>query len=853
MNTGCWLSLLLAVAFCFSSSMVDAQYVDSVEAAEVESYLSSLGLDSLHVEFLEKQIERELDREKRTKLAMRLAELYTQQLISPSTTYEQSLQWQLKARQLTQIYPNIDDPVLQIAIFHARYQSVFNDFEIWWQGGAVGGKKLTIADSLRQLVRDLLQLDHRMESVRRELTVDMQFSRDQGGPLESKLARAENVLLHTKYLVGWASYFRALVQPENRTEWLMMADNNFRGFLQIAPNKPLIDVEKSWFDFENVWTSRALIGLALAKHARDQQYLSDYCFELARKDKNTKNIGKLIEVWQLKGLAYSNQIEKASALIGQKLDEESAQVSSAFWVATIENGAVFKAKAPQLAREMIRKGLTGLARQRQSNLIADTMDELNLRLQGNDFTTLWISGLLDFSEAELTSDRNKFESAKIRLAQAISAANNETNKHDIARCKFLLATIRFRNREYDAVETMYASIADALRHVDRATAAQATWRRAQSLIEVSRKDSRRASQAFAVMDQFVREFPESPMVRRVEFEKLRLNIQPLPDDEAVRQLRRIEPNSAHYLEARYEMVQRQYRSWSDANKRNRPEDILLKSLIETEDEYFASLNASGPRRLRLRLLVIDALLRQDPVPLSPLTERLELAEQIAESNRTTQEELYLEYRFLRFRYLQTADPSLAIDEAKWVKRNAIGKPYEQTALIFLASKFNEQFSNSELDRPELIEGIRIYQRLVEINGDEPEKLKSSTNARVASVRLGELYSQMENWINADAIYSKLVKSFPNNPGYLASSARAKMNLGNKGVALPIWRKLSLGVDAGTELWYESKFQLAVCVAENDRESAAKLTKQTLNLSPEMPQEWAKKYNDLQVKLNSESK
>ncbi len=75
-----------------------------------------------------------------------------------------------------------------------------------------------------------------------------------------------------------------------------------------------------------------------------------------------------------------------------------------------------------------------------------------------------------------------------------------------------------------------------------------------------------------------------------------------------------------------------------------------------------------------------------------------------------------------------------------------------------------------------------------------------------------------------------------------------MALENNDIALPLWRKLSAGVSAGTDLWYESKYQMIVCLLETDSQSAAQIYRQTIRLSPELPAKWRLPFEELRAKL-----
>jgi hypothetical protein len=73
-------------------------------------------------------------------------------------------------------------------------------------------------------------------------------------------------------------------------------------------------------------------------------------------------------------------------------------------------------------------------------------------------------------------------------------------------------------------------------------------------------------------------------------------------------------------------------------------------------------------------------------------------------------------------------------------------------------------------------------------------------------------------------------------------------LGDFDAARPLWSKLAASAAAGTELWYESKLQLIHCLLETDAAAAQPLLRQTLRLSPNMPQPWQQRFFELEERL-----
>ena len=114
--------------------------------------------------------------------------------------------------------------------------------------------------------------------------------------------------------------------------------------------------------------------------------------------------------------------------------------------------------------------------------------------------------------------------------------------------------------------------------------------------------------------------------------------------------------------------------------------------------------------------------------------------------------------------------------------------------------------------------------------------------------LAEFEAQADNYQEAERIYQILNNCFPNHQQHIHGLAKARMALGKLETALPLWRKISAGVMAGSDLWYESKYQMINCVLPTDPESAGQILRQTIQLSPELPEQWRLPFHSLEAKL-----
>lgn len=821
------LSVLLCVGISFQSAVAQTPTAD--ESRALEDYLRRLDLELIIMKQLEQKFARTLDAGERARLADRLARAYAAQLLNPQSTPETEKDIQKSAKRLIEISPELENPLLRVAIHHATYQQVNLDFYEWWYSGGAPDLKQKVTEELRELVGDLLQLKRRVETRRKELALNAQFGNRTDLPGMENL---ENVLMHTQYLIGWTSYFRSIIERKDRREQLETSEHHFREFLQIEPEKVLMELTVSWFDFDSGWTARGLIGLALCKQAQGQPDASQKCFDLLSQA-NQEKLDQIIPIWKLKGLLFDQQIQQALSLARSLEKSASTRLESRvrFWETAARGGLSLSSSESHDASRLVQLAFIGLMRDKQADTIRRLIEEYNVGLPDDNFLGNWIAGYLLFVDAELTHDADKFRMAQERLEKALSVAPQETNESDKARCRFYLGWVHFRNRQFEKAEQEFQQVVNLLRSEDRTIAAQAHWYRLQSLIEISRKSPRKTNAAFTAMDQMLRWFPDSPMTERIEFEKMKLNLRSLPDGEAVSRLQTISRDHISYVDVLYDLVKRQYRVWLSATQRGRP--AAFDKLSQWEREYRLHPDSTADRRLRAMLLVIDAQLRRNNADESlAVKELLEVATRFANQLGNTTSPLYLDYKYYNFLFAERHGLPDAEALANWLLEHARDTRYKKAALVFLAQQSKTRIEN-ESTAEQLQRVIAVYRRLLEVSGDSPEELKKSQNSRIAAFQLALAFAKTKNWEGADELNQRLIDVFPNNRNFLLAAARVKMKLEQFESARAIWRKLAGSVEAGEDVWYESKHQLAVCVARNDPESALKLIRQTRQLSPDL--------------------
>lgn len=831
-----------------------SQSVDHTrESRQVEKYLQTLGLDRLLVEFLEIETSREVDPVARREKAARLARLYARQMISASRPNDAN--WQLKCELLLKTYPGLSTPTIRLAILQSRYLRGEASFDRWWETGADFGQNSRLIVQWQAIKTDLDALSKTLESEYQSDLAMAQVSSEHQPTVSNRLIRAEVQLLQTSYLMGWTAYFLGILTPDDRFELMVESDRHFREFLQIDPQKLLMEVSPSWIDFSSEWHVRALAGLAMCQRGLQRMEQSEFCFELIGNHAPDQRTRDSRFAWDLNGRLYLDDFSTFSEMISSvALDTSLSEVGRIiFWRTVLKSGVAVRAKSPDASRELMRWGLSGLARDFQASLISQFLEKNNFTADSDDFLGHWIAGYLKFSEAEVSNDESDYRDSRQHMARAIELGDASNDPLDVACCRYLLARIEFRQRDYENAARAFLEVSLACEARAPQLAVESQWLAIRSLSELHHQKPRVLFQVHQAIDQLLRRFPGSTYAQRAVFEKRRIDVASLPPEKAIIQLEQVKKNDPNYAASRFEILKIRFQSWLDSHLANGDRERQKRDeLLKAGKEFQQIFQANQATQLKASLLLVDALLRDEQPDFSEIRILLDQAESYLNSGEKSPVSA-AEFHYYQFLFASRSGRGTdAIDEANWISEHARGSRFEHSAMIQLAQAADRkiQSSTNPTDK-QLLSAIAIYERLVELSGHSNEDLLTVANARIAFARLSELKIQSGQVKDGKEMLELLNQIFPHYQSYLHRLAIVRTDTGDFSAAIPLWRKLASGVESGTDIWFESKQQLAYCLYQvGDRVKARQLHTQTIKLSPDLPDRWRVPFDELSKLLES---
>ncbi len=411
-------SLLLLLAWATVSCFPGQIAAQDTDSARLESYLESLQLNRLLIEHLEREVGRETDFDQRIQTAGRLARLYTSELFKTQVDSGTARNWIRKSNELLAIYPSLRDSRLTLAILQARYLAEENVFHQWWISPTRSPRESLLAN-WDQLLQELSRFNKKMEDRYQELVAAEQASSGDVAVAKT-LSQTETLLLHSSFLLGWSSYFRGVLEPKQRTDWLSQADQHFRDYLQIEPRKSLTDFSENWFDFDSTWNVRALVGLAMCHRGLDHPQQSEHCFELLRRNGNEET-QEFLSVWQLNSRLYMEQFVAAKEFTEdfKNQTEISLDAQVAFWMNALQSSAAINLNSPEISGMLRVESLAGLVRTMQAPRIEGFIEKHPFDFK-DDFIGNWAQGYLVLHRAKTAApQQSEFDDAKHHLQRAL--------------------------------------------------------------------------------------------------------------------------------------------------------------------------------------------------------------------------------------------------------------------------------------------------------------------------------------------------------------------------------------------------------------------------------------------------
>lgn len=846
--------LVFTMLFVAANRGFARQSTSDAERKQLQSYLTKKGLHRLSVRSLEIQLANELEPGQRRQLAAKLSDDYQTYFLSQHQGADQ--QFVQRAEQLMRDYPATSSPELRLAIQHSAYLVAEHKFQEWWQSGSDPSQRMGLSDLLFEIQRELQQLQQQNKIEIEQIRASSSFAEAELAARLERSTKIERRMLHGQYLQGWVDYFLGVIAVDADQEKLSNAELHFRSFLQIDAKQSIQDFDESWFDFSTVWNIRAIVGLASVFRAQNKPDSVRHCFKILKAA--TPSTGAPIDgrLWRYRGMVYAKQWAEAEAFIDE--NAETLGDDRAFWLLVLGSSKSIARDSREMAESVARRAMINLAHNFDVASVAEFVAESKLRFKNDLFTDLWLQGYLELFDAESkekADDATSLKNARTKL-QAAVAKSITAKPTNALHCKFLLASIDFREKRFHEAVDVFEEVAASPRNLNPNLAVEARWMKLQSLIELSRSDNRYVAPSFEEIEKLSADPKAAKYKLRVEFEELRLSAKLMPAAEAIQEFAKISSQHPLYTSARFEMLFNQYRVWQ-ANQKSKSasEEDDFDRLVKMQKEFCSLVPPpSAARQVQAMFLVMEARLGTDSQTddLNELDRAIK--ELAAKVDRTSDQRFRSKlnfYSYMTARKLGNVERTNTFARLLASDENVV---YKKAGLVHLAKQLDFLFDASsdepasDITKDQLSQAADIYRQLSSLLGNSEAAIANSKNSRLAASRLVDLQIQRGQFRDAALVARRLVNVFPDNKAFVAQYARALSRHGKLVAALPSWRKLSRAAGPGQELWFEAKYWIVKCLKDEDPKSAKSILKQTISLSGELNEPWKSRFAELQQTL-----
>ena len=842
------LAAILSAAVLFQSDGRCCQI--SEDSAKTATYLRRLGLPRLELEWVIREMDRQPDRALRVELSGRFAAILAEFVYDMGVPTESDLKILKRATQLETDYPELDSSAFKLAVLQAHHILAETQFRKTWTAGEINFDRSDLGTKYAGLASRSRILRERLEQELHDRLLDARQINAASLLSKRKLQDVEVLLARHAFLHGWLCYFAGILQHQERSALLAESETAFREILQIDTGTELAKLPPDWLELSSRWQTQSLLGLGICLQARHLDKDADWCFQALHRTNVAPDISNRLHSWQFYGWCFGERPTEAINFAIQQSTMKSVDQTDAaqrlLWLTCLDSVAQLR-NTDLLAGTMAeRLGFSGLACQLDFSTFEQHFERLKPIWNGENFQDVWLTAIAE--NGQRSQSRNSPEAEDkfaLGLERAIGLAGDETSPLDRGVCLLILADTDLNRRSWESSFRHASNAVDYLLAADSSLAADAAWVKVQAAMQLAGRDSHRLIEANIAIDDLSTKFPGSRFRAAAEFNRLKLEISQLGDDQAAIRWGEAQVDADFGGEAKLQQVLALHRRWLQSRGSENEPKALSELRTVLEPALVSPMSSSISQQLKLQLLDVDVLIRT-ATPGAKLesapTQRealRNLREKLANGSALVSESLYYEALL--------AEHEGDVDLAKSLARDLVGETrdpgLQQFAWSILSRDFEQKFVDKAPFTPEeLQQATELYRNwLASLSRTlEPANSLEGTQKQVIR-RLARLHVLGGGLLAANELYDRLIELEVNDAETLLAAATTKTELEKKNEAIVIWRKLAAGSSAGSEIWLRAKYGLAVCLLDTDERTARQVAEQAIQLDPQMNDEWKQKF------------
>lgn len=844
----------------------------SRERTSAAAKLEELKLYDLQVEVLEAALQEAPANAKPT-IAGKLALAISLTMDSGGTTATADEQAkEAKQQRLAKLladYPQAATSTLQLSLLEQDYQAAERQVSRWLEEATITEGRRNAREAIEPLLSRFLVL--RDQIVREAEALNKQLEEKNGGKgteaLEAEIATHEALATKLNYLFAWAQYYSGLTQsePSDREKAWNGARVTLHELLGFLEGTTYDKIEAASLGLEVSWRSRAVIALGLVDSALANQENADIAFSWLADPSVKAELFDQARYWRLQGLLYSQRWEPATKFVAAQpeyLTGSATPGKASFAIALIRGGVranSIGASAP--GNELIRTGIAGLARLKQTNTLSELSTKL--KLSGTPAGKgIWLAGMdamTQFQTAEKSKDKADYLKAETLLSAALTAPEAKTEAVFAAELRYELAWCEFRLERFEASSQQFRQVVGPLRRAKPEMAQQAGWMVFASLQQLADKDPKFVTPAVRALDTFVQDFPTSSLAAKAGLYRAKLTRNDKLATEAAEKLAKLPPSDPTYREAQAELAlnYKQQLDTAISQKKTKEQDALRQKMLAAIERYLELPRpeaGTSDQSLTMTLLALGQL--REPSESNRkefeafITRGKPLALALAVEDSLRHEWLYRAFQWSSF----IGDSSQASLYAEQLLAANPDSPFAAPALISQAKKLDEALAGtlSAAQRTSTLEkAAAVYRQLRKTVSENPQVLKENKNASAIVSRLAQYEQELGHADAAAAELELLRKAFPTDKKTLLRLMLVQKQRGQAQATVDLSRQLLTALTVGSDEWLSAKYHQIWGLAKTEPEKAKQVLKQLKVLLPvEKWNNWREQLQQLEQELGS---
>ena len=469
-----WMSI-----FCLAISWGVVARADDEET--FERFLARLGLVDLQTQHLEQILGALPAGDRRRRLAERLADLYSAQLIERSenkTAYDQALS---RIQRLVERVPEARTASLEVMLLQADYFRAETLMSKWMADRSETAARDEAGQILAKIAPQLNERQQQLHGTveKRTAELDAAPATDDQTVQTRELNRVQAVAGRAAFFAAWANYYLALSQPTSGTPHpgFITARDLFRRILGVEGNYPELD--PAGLGLESIWRARTLIGLGLAEAANGNVDGSRGCFDLLDRSPAPPEVRELSPYWRVQSLLNAGRVDDAIAFAKPFVSSFAGSASQgrvSFCVSLVRAGFGGPAPLAASSRELGMLGVTGLIKLRQQSAVRQLLEKYQIPIDAQaGFHLAWLHGQQLLDAAEKSKREEDYATAEQAFASALAAPDSAADLAGASQCRYQQAWCLYKTGKLETAARTYETALDGLKATDAKSAVEAAW------------------------------------------------------------------------------------------------------------------------------------------------------------------------------------------------------------------------------------------------------------------------------------------------------------------------------------------------------------------------------------------